>query len=273
MSVKIDGLNSLNLGYFDSITISEEGKGGDILVSVKGNGGKSNSHAFSDRIKSLSKEDKVIEIIESSIHTYKIHGFTKLISLSRKDGKWSVVYGEDYNQLLRLQLFSPEFKGIFDKILNKYLQDRYNMFWKDDITNILLIFDDNKSKYDYVVQEYDYENEFGGDNYVHLNLMLKADGRFADFERKFIVDFLKYKLWEIGEEADIDHIWEYYNGTGVRYFKGTRIRCGKLNIYIPYQPRNDKDIYTIFNLVEEYNLQLKNIEEESKKRQLRMERI
>ena len=131
MSVAIDGISRLNANDFREITIKQIDNN-DYKVDVIGdNVGKVSSN-FSKNLREMSNDEKIIAIIERYLDIFKINGITKPIELSHRDGLWVVIYGNDCDSVLRLQLFDKYFSDIFNKIKNRYLNDRHNFFWYTD---------------------------------------------------------------------------------------------------------------------------------------------
>ena len=124
MSVGINGVSRLNANDYREINIKQMNTD-DYRVGVIGDRiGKVNSDFFKN-LKVMSNEDKIVTIVERYLDNFKINGITtELIELSYKDGKWLVVYGNNSNRILRLQLFNSKFEEIVKKINDKYLNDK-----------------------------------------------------------------------------------------------------------------------------------------------------
>ena len=274
MSVGIDGINRLNANDFRELSIKQVGIY-DYKVDVIGdNVGKVNSD-FSKNLRGMSNEDKIVSIIQRYLDNFKINGITNLIELSYKDGFWVVVYGNDCDCVLRLQLFNKYFGDIFNKIRNKYLNDRYNFFWNTDNNVFRLCISIDWSRYGihYIDCdqcdrdiECDYDN-YECSKYVNINMMLDKDGYIVNFDKKFIKEFLLYKFNLYNKEVKvIDIKFEWYNSFNPKIDKHI-IRCGDFEIVIPH----NEELMFILEIVNEYNRELFEIDDNIKKRQLKME--
>jgi len=274
MSVGINGISRLNTNDFREITIKQVDTD-DYMVDVIGDKVGKVSGDFSENLKGMSNEDKIIAIIERYLDNFKINGITKPIELSFRDGEWVVIYGNNSNCVLRLQLFNKYFSKIFDKIKNKYLNNRYNFFWNGEINFVRLGIDTDRSMYgihsidcdecDREI-ECDYEN-YDCAEYVYVDLKLGNDGNVVNFDKEFIKEFLYYKFNLYKEDVKvIDIRYEWDNSFNPRIYKHI-IRCGDFEIEIPHV---DKLMF-ILDIVNEYNRELFVINDNIKKRQLKME--
>lgn len=274
MSVGIDGISKLNVNNFREITIKQIDND-DYRVDVVGdNVGKVNSD-FSKNLRGMSNEEKIIAIIERYLDNFKINGITNLVKLSHKDGFWVVVYGNDCECVLRLQLFNKYFSDIFNEIRNKYFNDRYNFFWNIDNNSFVLSVSTYWSRYgiDFIeCDECDKEiecdyNNYKCSEYVNINVMLDKDGNVVNFDKKFIKEFLLYKFNLYNEEVRvIDIKFEWDNSFNPKIDKHI-IRCGDFEIVIPH----NEELMFILDIVNEYNRELFEINDNVKKRQLKME--
>lgn len=196
---------------------------------------------------------KALEIVQSYLNSFKINQITSLL-----DGKTLLVYGNNKEKVLKLQLSNDKIMVIYKMILNKYLQDRYNYCWEEDIERIKFNFDSNTSGYEYIDEIFD----------IHDKISLKIDssGHLLDYEKKFVEDFLYNKLWKIGMKATYKDVFDEDTGK----FMGYDVSCGNLKIFIPFD--GDKlECLFILNVINNYNNQLDEINSDVKKRQLKME--
>ena len=274
MSVGIDGISRLNANDYRELSIKQVGID-DYRVHVVGdNLGKVNSD-FSKELKGMSNEEKIVAIIERYLDHFKINGITKLRELSFRDGEWVVIYGNDCDGVLRLQLFNKYFSDIFNKIRNKYLNDRYNFFWNTNNNLFRLRISTDCSRYGihYIDCdqcdrdiECDYDN-YECSKYVNINVMLDKDGNVVNFDKKFIKEFLLYKFNLYNEDVKIIDIrFEWDNSFNPKIDKYI-IRCGDFEIVIPH----NEELMFILEIVNEYNRELFEINDNIKKRQLKME--
>ena len=274
MSVGIDGISKLNVNNFREITIKQIDND-DYMVDVVGdNVGKVNSD-FSKNLRGMSNEEKIIAIIERYLDNFKINGITNLVKLSHKDGFWVVVYGNDCECVLRLQLFNKYFSDIFNEIRNKYFNDRYNFFWNTDNNVFRLRISTDCSRYgihyiDCDQCDRDIECDYDSyecSKYVDINMMLDKDGNVVNFDKEFIKEFLLYKFNLYNEEVRvIDIKFEWDNSFNPKIDKHI-IRCGDFEIVIPH----NEELMFILDIVNEYNRELFEINDNVKKRQLKME--
>ena len=274
MSVGIDGISRLNANDFREITIKQVDID-DYLIDVIGDKVGKVGGDFSKNLKGMSNEDKIVAIIERYLDNFKIYGITKAIELSFRDGEWVVIYGNNSNSVLRLQLFNKYFSNIFDKIKNKYLNDRYNFFWNGEINFVRLGIDNDRSRYgihsidcdecDREI-ECDYES-YDCAEYVYMDLKLGNDGDVVNFDKEFIKEFLYYKFNLYKEDVKVIYIkYEWDNSFNPRIYKHI-IRCGDFEIEVPHKD----SLMFILEIVNEYNRELFEINNNIKKRQLKME--
>ena len=273
MSVGINGIKRLNANNFNEITIRQVDTN-DYNVEVIGDEVKKTNTKFNDEIKDMSNEDKIVAIIERYLNNLKINGITSLIELSYKDGMWLLVYGNNGNSVLRLQLFNSYFEKV--KIKGKYLNDRYDFCWNSEINSFRLSTSSSCSRYDTCLIDCDeceeeaicdYSSCFECKKYVNLTLKLDEDWEVLNFEKKFIKEFLIYKFDLVGEEVKVKNVMSEYSNSLNRSFKGHIIKCGEFRMFIPHC----EELMFIFGIVNDYNNELFKRNNDVKKRQLKME--
>lgn len=274
MSVGINGISRLNANDYREINIMQMDTD-DYRVDVIGdNVGKVNSD-FSKKLKGMSNNEKIVAIIERYLDNFKIYCITKPIELSYKDGLWVVIYGNDCECVLRLQLFDKYFNDIFNKIKNKYLNDRYNFFWNNNNNPFRIGISNDRSRYgihsidcdecDREI-ECDYVNYYCAE-YNYIDLKLGKDGNVVNFDREFIKEFLYYRFDLYNEEIkvlDIKYEWDKSFNPRI---KKHIIRCGDFELMFPHC----EELMFILDIVNDYNNELFKINDNIKKRQLKME--
>ena len=275
MSVGINGISKLSTNNFDEINIRQDGKW-DYIIDVIGDNVSRCSDDFIKELKSmLTSEDKVLAIIERFLENYKIDGITKPMEIKYKDGEWVVVYGNNGNNVLRLQLFNSYFDEVFGKIMTKYLNDRYSFCWNTDINKFRITTDECWSRYGVhlvdccecsIEDKCDYSKDGQCDEYGQLYLFSK-DGMIKDFEIEFIKEFLNYRFDLYNEEVKVINIMTEYDNSLNRRFNKHIIRCGDFSLEFPHR----EEFMFIFGIVNDYNSELFKINNDVKKRQLKME--
>lgn len=275
MGIKINGITQLNANVFNEITITEETTG-EYVVDVYGGGSvKTSNNKFSKEIENMELEDKIIAIVERYLNNFKINGYTGMVGVLRRAG-YNVVYGSSGDILLRLRLFDSKFNDVSKKIMTKYLHDRYNFCWNEDIKLFKLSLDFRGSRYDMKVVECEdcTKNDFcyrdqtiRCDRYCDLTLRTDDKGNVVDFDRKFIEEFLNYKFWEYGKEIDITLNYQRFGSNPHAFSHNYVINCGDIKILVP----DEMGLNFIFEMVYKYNDELYNIEKNVKRRQKKME--
>ena len=280
MRVDIKGITKLNANYFEQINIIEDTKKEQYSVVVYGEKnllkGNTVGVKFSEQIKGMGSEDRVMEIIQRFLENVKINS----ISNSYRKNEWVYVKGNNGNKILKLQLIDSKFKEIFKIINDKYLNDRYDYFWNNDIKKLNLVLDTKKTSYNVNPIECEYcynrvecldnkKTNFTCDTYVDYSIRTDRDTGIFMFEKIFITEYLNYRLWQIGEEAFIktNSIGSDYSFN--RYISSHIIRCGDFELSFPHR----EEFMFIFGIVNDYNNELFKIKHNEKSRQLKMEGI
>lgn len=252
MSVIFSGVKKLDLNNYKELTIKEDND--DFILEFMKE--KIKIDMISLNIQSTSNIDswnKVLEIVQSYLNSFKINEITSLL-----DKKMLLIYGNNKEKLLKLQLSNDKMMIIYNMILNKYLQDRYNYFWEDDIEKIKFNFDYNTSGYENIDEIFD----------IHDKISLKIDssGQLLDYERKFVEDFLYNKLWQVGIKATYKYVFDEDTGK----FIGYNVKCGDIRIFTPFDEDKLQCLF-LLNIINNYNNQLDKINNDIKKRQLKLE--
>lgn len=278
MSVFIKGLKYLDSNYFEQVTIVDTGDYIDIDVKedVIFFDTTSVGNKFSEQLRGMSDDEIILAVVQRFLDSLKLNGLTDVGKEPSKIREYSVVcagYGE---KLLKFRLDGSKFKVISKMVGDKYLQDRYDYIWNNDVKNIKISFSPDVSRYDRCVLDCP-ECKFNGNCYgnedarcnPYINFVLQVDenGRVLDFERKFMKDLLYYKFGKYGEKIRIKKIYEDvpwdYKSKITEYI----LECGDMKVFIPY---NDSMKF-IFNIVDEYNKELVNIKDNVLIRQRKME--
>lgn len=259
MSVIFSGVKKLDLNNYKELTILEDND--DFILEFMKEKIKIDTVSLNiQSINNIDSWNKVLEIVKSYLNSFKINEITSLL-----DKKMLLIYGNNKDKLLKLQLSNDKMMVIYNIILNKYLQDRYNYFWseyinlwEEDIEKIKFNFDYNTSGYENIDEIFD----------IHDNISLKIDnnGKLLDYEIKFVEDLLYNKLWKIGIKATYKYVFDEDTGK----FLGYNVKCGYLKIFIPFDEDKLQCLF-ILNIINNYNNQLDKINNDIKKRQLKME--
>lgn len=278
MVVKIKGIEKLNSNWFEEIMISEDTKNCTYYVRVLNNcfkfDGEKFNTSFSDYVKGLESEEAIIEIIERYLENVKVNGLTTLLNCRRERGKWVYIYGNNSFKVLRTQMFNVKFKEIFQKIKNKYLNDRYEFFWSDDIKKIKLSLDSKKSCYNvYPIECEDCDRTIicsedkdaipTCETYVDYSVKVDKEKGLPLFEKKFITELLNYKFSQACEEIQVKSFNLGKTDKIDRYI----VSCGDFEISF----LNREVFMFILDMVNDYNNELYEIKKNEKKRQLKME--
>lgn len=268
MHVRIKGTEYLNSGYFDFVSVSEDPTNGDFTVVANGCKSDGREKNFSKQIQKLAPQEKILQVIQRFMDLYKINGLTSFdFAVAGKNCRRGIAHGGNNSGLLSLELHTNTFEKVSSTVFNKYIQDRYDFCWGKDIKNIKICFDSHLSNY--LMHENDCDSILEGD-YLRLSLLTYENGELRPFESAFIIDFLNYKLWQVEQEAVIEHIWNKTDSFPYTVYKGFSITFGDIKIYIPYQSGYDNAINLFFNLVMRYNDQLSEMKKNNIK-QLKME--
>jgi len=195
-------------------------------------------HSFTDEIKNLNNDEKVIEIVDYFLRNNKIIQLNEC-GLTGYQGKFSIAYSSG-DRLLALKLPDNELGYLIGcKLLDKYYNDRCEYCLNNDITKIYTS--------NFIKACYYGENE--------LCLLSKYNVLNEDdeiFLRKVILNKLDYE-----HEAKI----EYLNAGlkmpyGVEY-KVPHLICGDLKITLC----DGSIIRSISRIIESYNQELKKANE------------
>jgi len=275
MSVRIEGVKNLNANNFNEIVVLQNDEN-DYIVKVLGNKINTVNNKFSMEIKDMSDEDKIVAIIQRYLDNFKINSVNAPIFLSDRDGKWIVIGGFG-NNVLKLRLFGSKFNNIFNIIRDKYLNDRYDYFWNEDINSVKLRLDSDCSSYNVgFVDCDDCKNEepcyISEDNlcesYVELAMKTDRNGNgVVDFEKDFIKEFLYHKFSQIGEEVKVMGVFLEFTDSHNRILKSHIVQCGDFKLYFPHKD----EFMFILGIVNDYNNELFKVNNDIKKRQLIME--
>lgn len=282
MVVVIKGLKKLNANVFEDINISEDKEKNEYLVRVFGGNNFKNSilvgNKFSEQVKGMCCEERVIEVIQRYLENVKINGVTSLIGSAHRKGKWIYVYGNNGSKILRLQLFNDKFGEVFRLINNKYINDRYDLFWNDDVKKIKLSISTKKSSYTVLpieCEDCDRDIKCFDDvdairtceTYVDYTVKIFQKEGISLTEKLFITELLNYKFGQVGEEVLVKNITIGPEDSLNRRFHSHIIRCGDFELSFPHR----EEFMFIFDIVNNYNNELFEIKMNEKKRQLKME--
>lgn len=278
MRVNIKGKKKLDANYFERIDISEESKKEQYSVVVYGNKNlfKVNNVGikFSEQIKGMGSEERVMEIIQRYLENVKINSIGNFY----RKNEWINIKGNNGNKILKLHLLNSKFDEILKIINNKYLNDRYEYFWNNNINKLNLVLDSKKSSYSVYPIECDNcnyraecldnrDNNFTCDTYVNYSVKTDKDTGVFMFERIFLTEYLNYRLWQIGDEAVVKNNSIERDNSLNKYISSYIIKCGDFELYFPH----NEEFMFIFDIIDNYNNQLLEIRSNEIKRQLKME--
>lgn len=277
MSVKIDGIEKLEANYFKDITILENNKD-DISVYVNGGMSYTTCDKLSREFEGLDERGILLLIVERYLDTFKINSIRSVGKLAHSFLYRLNIGGGDSEKNLYLDLSKPKYKVIYNMAMNKYLQDRYDFCFSEDIKQVKISFSTIESKYGRCVNDcldctYNnncYKNSDNCLSYVSLILKTNKDGKVEEYEKIFIRDYLYYMFSKFDDRVKIKHIYKNTPYIGSRFISEYILECGDIRIVIP----SDNSMKFIFNIVDEYNKELMNIRKENEKmlkKQLKME--
>lgn len=256
MSVKINGLKKLDANFYEKIVIKDSEQG--FLVNVSGNLTKLDTvhvgDKVSSRLKDISDEEKIKEIIEYYLDYNKIN----TINVSRSSDEILIKSLE--GKTLIIQSSSPFTDNIKKSLFDKYNKDRCDYCYSSkNVKVICLDVSWESSSYEMILDE--------KSNKGNLCLTLKTGiNGLVSSETKFLLEFILNKISECNEKIEIISVFDldYKNGVFGEWYS---LLCGNFEIYFSKR----KDLLWIFELVDEYNKKINNDKLDIKKRQLKME--
>lgn len=273
MGIKIDGIGKLRANYYKKLVIREDPVYDKYYVSVKGDKITYETDAIGDRFSGSFREksdiEQVKEIIEDFLRNGKICGITDLINLpGYGEQRFNVVYGNRGYREMLLQLFNKDFRDIYNKIKQKFYQDRFDFCYEEKgIKTFKISTCSTGSSYTIDKGEL-YKGSREEEYFKHIRLQ---NNQFVltDSEKKFISDFIINIFSKFGEEIKIEKIYDDEFPRIENHHMGFIFSCGNVKLYID----NFYPLLYILVMVGNYNLTLKSEKEKCMKRQLKMEGI
>lgn len=256
MSVKFNGLNKLDKNCYDNIVIKENPDNGDYQVNVKGETLKYGLQttlpiSFSKRIKKLSDEQKISEVINYFLENHQITLIgIKIVSYNNRYSRIESNYAS-----LLLQMYHPLTE--FSACITKYQKDRAEFLQQhSNITNYIVSTSFSESSYN--LAKYDDKEA------IYLKVKTTRENIW-NVDKNFLKEFIHEKLANNESEAYPSLI--VYGTYAMQFNKDlayAKIRCGDLEFIINDQYLLDSVVYEV---VKEYKESL----QEQKTKQLKME--
>ncbi|MBQ7136365.1 MAG: hypothetical protein IJO43_00110 [Bacilli bacterium] len=254
MSITIRGLKQLNADDYSAIII-REGKEGfrvDVKASKNSLDTTKNNHYISDELQNLDAHQAIINIVEYFLRNNKIDYIGDKKILQRYDGKFGIVSGK---RKLYMQVSDKKLSGIPKMVMGKYLMDRAAFF---EECKDIPFYEASVS-----ADQTSYVKSRGNDgDFVSMTLKTNGDG-LANFEKRFLQEFIYDRLTNIGEEAKIIHPCVFYKELGTYVDLGKYLVCGDFRMRL-YGHELNGPVREVMN---RYNDERK----QAKKMQLRME--
>lgn len=269
MSLQITGIKRLRANYYNKIMIRENPLEGCYVIDVSGDDSKMKSETvgnrFSDDFKNMSSEEKIREVINDYLSNTKICGLSDPITIAN-GGAYNRIYGNFGYKVMLLQLFNSKFNDISKRIKMKYYQDRFDFCYGNNGLRVYKIEAScYETSYDIALEKLHRNSE--KEEYYNVLRLRSKDFKILDSEKKFIKDFIINVFSKFNEEIITEEVYNTESGLPNGEVVGYVLRCGDVKIYFPkYEP-----LLFINVIVYNYNLQLRQAREESKKRQLKME--
>lgn len=277
MSVYVDGLGKLESNYFKKINIVENSFD-NIDISVIGKLSHNKNNRIVYELEKLDERGILIAVIERYLNSFQINRITDIGKLSNSSLYRLGISGWNDEKIVNLDLSFDNYACVYTMSENKYLQDRYNFCFKEDVRKVNLTFSSVDTSYTRCIEdclECKYNDVCYKDNdrecepYINLCLMTDKNGKIKELEKKFIKDYLYYIFSKYDEEVRINNNYRetsYIDNIVSEYI----LECGDMKIIIPY----NKSMIEIFEIVDEYNKELMKNKIESEKllkRQLKLE--
>ena len=252
MNIKINGKSKLDSNDYERLVIrySDEkylvnvNKKRTSFPTVKLN------NIFSDRLKKVSPEEQVIEIIDYFLRNNQINEISDFKYLSHYEGVFTAV--KSNRSIMALQI-PRRIKNddILNNIIFKYRNDRYNFLEKNkNINSFEISIEKDSSSYS---RRKLWDNE---DYESYIKLCIRKS-----FDDKFLKEFLFEKLYEQGYNAYLKESFIINNDIGYIGL-GWYILCGNLKIKV-----DEKIVPFVMEIIKKYNLEINDI----KKKQLKLE--
>ena len=208
-----------------------------------------------DEIYELSSEDKIRMIIKDYLESTRINYFTGIVrSLSIYGNMYFIANGTRY---LLFNVKNLSLRTIINDVYNKYIDDRYEFCYKDNGIKSFYIDTGDFSRYEII------NGKLPDDNTEEdiMSFTLKIDNKgIIESECEFIKEFIIEKFSRYNEEIEIVYELEYLR-------RGILLKCRDMKMYFP----NYNNLLWIIDVVNKYNNELININNNIKKKQLKME--
>lgn len=282
MGIRISTRERLNSNFYNSMVIREVDNG----YFVKVTGYKSSnkyiltSIKFSDNLKGLNQDDKVICIVENFLENATISGIEVGTRFHGYSGTFIKISG---SRCLYLQLLNNDIlTTIIEMVIEKYNRDRYKYIFENSTNMYSISLKEKESSYEtrFILCEDCKDNE--NDDFcevcpkiINFNLMY-SNMKIVNFDNKFIERFVFDKLWEVGCPAIIiENTREVKLANNVivgSYVSSYCINCGNLSIEFNCTTFSKDYVFNFCNdIVTRYNKESSERDNKVKKKQLKME--
>lgn len=251
MGIVLNGKKKLDSNDYQAIIIRKLEKGYIVNVQKKRNPSNTEQQTikFSSSLKGLTDDKQIVEIIEYFLRNNKINRLEDYGLMHCYEGSFSLVKSNKSTLALQIPK-NINNCDIAKKILDKYRSDRWEYLYQNSDVSKYEIYTSSYSSYSsYELTKKETEKE------KHIKLNVNS------LDTKFLEEFFKEKLNEIGEYASVDQDYVFSKDTGY-VILGTYLSCGNLRIKL-----DKKNIPMTEKIVNEYNKEL----ESYKEKQLKLE--
>lgn len=262
MDVVLRNIHKYDSNYYKGIEINEFSEENKYLVKFFGRDVWFDSFLVgkkrSDDLVELSSEDKIRMIVNDYLGSTRIDHFTGIIKFRSVYGNmWFEANGTRY---LSFNIKNLQLRSIIDDVYYKYCQDRYNYCYRDNGIKTFMIDTGEFSRYEIISDKLPYDNA-KVENIMHFTLKSNSKG-IIDSECEFIREFIIDKFSKYNEEIKVEQVYD-----STYFMIGILLKCGDMKIYFPYY----RYLLWIIDVVNKYNEELRKINENVKKKQLKME--
>ena len=238
--MKIEGQKYLDKNNYSSIIISLLNEEYKVYVNCKKDYDSIKSEcSLMEELKTLSSNEKILEIVEYFLRNNKIIEFVE-VELEGYRGKFIDAYSSN-GRLLALKLPDNEFGYLIGKkILNKYYSDRNEYCLNNDVTKIFTSFVGKGTYY--------------GNNELCL---LSKYNELLSSEVNFLKEFFLTKL-DYEHKAKIEYLdREEIHGFNEVLYTFPYLICGDLKIQI----LDSSILEDVSIIIEQYNQELDRVKE------------
>ena len=208
-------------------------------VKKKRNIDKSIEKFSYSKIKELPDKEQINIITKFFLDNNKINYINSNEHIDRYEGTFFAIRG---NRNMALQVDESTLdKNIMKIIIMKYIKDRITFLNSININNIYL----EKSNKTCFEVKTDYL--FNDNNYVMLNLKTTKNNELIQFEKDFLINFIKNKLKDLNEIVKVSYVSDF-NEDYSKEWNGYNIKCNSFSIKL-----KENLFMLIENIITEHN--------------------